>query len=849
MRFPKQLRPLALSLLGVFLTLQLGNPAAPAIPEPTPIAQDIQVTPASLDQGRELYEAGRFADAAQIWQAMAEQYGQERDRANQALSLSYLSLAYQRLNQWDLAQGAIDASLQALQAAPKPEAILWAQTLNTQANLQLHTGQTETALETWQQAERYYDQAGDTQGKLGTQLNQAQAWQTLGYYRRSRQILDAIVTDLQQSEDSFLKVQTLHNLGNVFRTSGDFATSQQVLREGLELANQLGLANEYSPILLSLGNVSRDRGEVNDAIYYFNQAEAVATTPEVRLDARLNQLRLYADQGELSQVAPLAGQIREQIVQLPPSRATIYGAINLASTLATLNPNVQALPPRTLEQLLTDAVESARRLPDATAEAYALAQLGQLYARYGQPAQGIQALRDSLELGQTLQSDPIISQSAWTLGRTLRENGQNTDAIAAYEAAVRALQALRSDLVGINQDVQFSFRESVEPVYRELVSLILDSNPGQAALANARELVEALQLAELDDFFRDACLDAQPRQIDEIDPKAAVLYSVLLDDRVAVIVSAAGQPLSHYSIPVPQAQAEQTIRDYLAKLHPVSDNVAQRQISQQLYDWLIRPAENAGALQGRETLVFVLDGILQRIPVAALYDGQQYLIEKYAVALSPGLKLLAAQALEQQDIKAVVGGISEARAGFAALPKVENEVQDISQTVPAKSLLNENFTRDNLTAALQQANDANVVHLATHGQFGSTQENTFLLTWDGRLSVRELSEILRSRENRRAETLELLVLSACDTAAGDDRAVLGLAGFAVKSGARSTVASLWPVKDQVAAQMMTQFYTTLRQEKLSKAQALRQAQRSLIADPSFSDPFYWASFVMVGNWL
>ncbi|MEL7228025.1 MAG: CHAT domain-containing protein, partial [Cyanobacteria bacterium J06576_12] len=142
---------------------------------------------------------------------------------------------------------------------------------------------------------------------------------------------------------------------------------------------------------------------------------------------------------------------------------------------------------------------------------------------------------------------------------------------------------------------------------------------------------------------------------------------------------------------------------------------------------------------------------------------------------------------------------------------------------------------------------ANIVHLATHGQFSSRLEDTFLSTWEGRLSVKELAEILQAR-GRQASAIELLVLSACDTASGDDRAVLGLAGLAVQSGARSTVATLWPVKDKAAAKLMRELYQGISTADMSKAEALRQAQLVLLADPSFSDPFFWSAYTLVGNW-
>ena len=182
------------------------------------------------------------------------------------------------------------------------------------------------------------------------------------------------------------------------------------------------------------------------------------------------------------------------------------------------------------------------------------------------------------------------------------------------------------------------------------------------------------------------------------------------------------------------------------------------------------------------------------------------------------------------------------------MPGVETEVLEISRSTSGSKLLNEEFTPSALSKDIE-SKSANVVHLATHGQFSSKQEDTFLLTWDGRLNIRELSELLQKREAGQLGAIDLLVLSACDTAAGDDRAVLGLAGLAVKSGARSTIATLWPVKDKVASRLMVKLYQGIGKTDISKAEALRQAQISILSDKSFSDPFFWSSFVLVGNWL
>jgi CHAT domain-containing protein len=819
-----------------------------ASPPVQPAVVSVSQPTSQLEQGRNLYQSGRFAEAVTVWQTAAQQYQNQGDGINEALSLSYLSLVQQELNQWPAAQQSIEQSLKLLQIAkPSADAILWAQVLNTQANLQLHTGKVETALESWQQAQKYYEQAGDKMGSLGTQINQAQALQSLGFYRRSKQQLEKLTQELGAMPDSEIKISGLRSLGSTLQMIGDFSKSQQVLAQSLAIARQLETTPHLSSILLSLGKTAVNLQDPEAALDNFEQAEQVATNPGDQLQSRLAQFKLFLDYDKLELAAPLAPQLLQQLKELPPSHNSLYAAINFVATLNRLKDPDKILPLQDQAQLLATTVKSAQQIQDAPAQAYALHQWGKLYRRTQQLSQAQELAHKSLNIARQLHADDIIAQSAWQVGQLYKQQGDRAAAITAYTEAVTALKALRGDLVAVNPDVQFSFRESVEPVYRELVGLLLDNQPSQTALVQARELIESLQIAELDNFFREACLD-RTQQIDQVDATASIVYPIILPDRLAVIVSQTGQPLRYYVTPKSQADIEQTLDQLLVALNPVSDAKDRQRFSQQIYDWLIRPAEVDQAFKDTKTLVFVLDGRLRNIPIAALYDGQQYLIEKYAVALSPGLQLMAARSLQQNQMVAIVGGISQSRAGFSALPAVESEVKQISQTVSSSTLLNQKFTSQALADRVKSSK-ADVVHLATHGQFSSRLEDTFLLTWDGQVNVKELSELLQNRGGNSSKAIELLVLSACDTAAGDDRAVLGLAGLAVKSGARSTIATLWPVKDQAAAMLMTRFYEQLRQPKITKAEALRQAQINLIRQTDFREPFFWSAFVLVGNWL
>ncbi|GAA6616462.1 CHAT domain-containing protein [Scytonema sp. NUACC26] len=847
----KQNRWLYVSLSIISLCLAFIITPVKASPQETAL---ITATPTSLSQstnwleeGRKLYSMGRFAEAVKAWQTAVQQYQASSDRINEALSLSYLSLAQQELNQWEAAGKSIEQSVKLLQTSkPSTDAIIWAQVLNTQANLQLRIGKAEIALATWQQAQKYYERSGDKMGSLGSQINQTQALQSLGFYRRSRQQLEELTQKLAAMPDSDVKVSGLRSLGMALHASGD-GKSQEVLEQSLAIANKIAAETQLSSILSSLGKNASDLQDPEAAFDYFEQAEKAATNPNDELEARLARFKLLVNYDKLEYAIKLAPQLRQQLEKLPPSHNSLYATINFVATLNRLSKPDEVLPIQDLAQLMAATVKSAQQIQDATAEAHALYQWGQLYRRTQQWSYAEKLAQKSLNIARQLQADDIIAQSAWQVGQLYKQQGDRKAAISAYTEAVKSLKALRSDLSAVNSSMQFSFRESVEPVYRELVSLLLDEQPTQVALMQARELIESLQVAELDNFFREACLD-KAQQIDKVDPQATVIYPIILSDRLAVILSKTGEPLRYYAIRKSQAEIEQTLDNLLVALNPVSDSQDRERLTQKIYDWLIRPAEQEQIFKDTKTLVFVLDGKLRNIPMAALHDGKQYLIEKYAIALSPGLQLMAAQSLKQNKINAIVGGISQSHAGFAALPAVESEVKQISQTVPSDLLLNQKLTSLALSERVKSSR-ADIVHLATHGQFSSRLEDTFLLTWDGQVNVKELSELLKNRGSNSSKAIELLVLSACDTATGDDRAVLGLAGLAVKSGARSTIATLWPVKDKAAEMLMIHFYKQLRQPKITKAEALRQAQINLIRQSDFRDPFFWSTFVLVGNWL
>ncbi|MFB2969845.1 CHAT domain-containing protein [Aerosakkonema sp. BLCC-F183] len=832
--------------------------------------------PTVLEDGKKLYDAGRFSDAVAVWEKAAESYREKNDRLYLALTLNYLSNAYQELGQWEKAKDAIAQSLNLLtnSATRQHSALIFAQALNSQGSLQLAMGQTEAALDSWKQAENAYEKAGDAAGILGSKINQAQALQAFGQYQRAKTNLENANKNLGSLPDSILKSVGLRSLGEALQVLGDLPKSEEVLKQSLALAQKLNSPTETSAALFSLGNHAKSAGDSKAALDFYQQAAAIAPSPIAKLETLLNLFNLRIETKEQENIPSLISQIQTEISKLNPSRAAVYAQVNFAETLMKLSlvsqwPGLNQAEQITnkregnasIAKLLATAVQQARSLKDARAESYALVALGKLYQQNQQQSDAENLTRQALTIAQAISANDITARAAWQLGKILKQEGRNEDAIAAYTQAVKTLQILRSDLVATNTNLQFSFRESVEPVYRELVGLLLDESSEYSAaltenskskipnrIAQARELIEALQLAELDNYFREACLNVKPQQIDAIDRQAAVIYPIILSDRLEVILSLPGKPLRHYKTDLPESKVESVLEQLLESINPVFSLEELWQVSQQVYDWLIRPAETDLATSGIKTLVFVLDGSLRNLPMSILYDGQKYLIEKYSIALTPGLQLLPTRSISGKHLEVLTAGLTESRSGFSALPGVEAELKRIASELPSQILLNQQFSEENLSTQIKAASFP-IVHLATHGQFSSNPDETFILAWDKKLNVRRFEEILRSREGKQTSAIELLVLSACQTAAGDNRAALGLAGVALKSGARTTLATLWSVKDLSTATLITEFYSQLGQPHVTKAEALRRAQLSLLKTPQFEHPFYWSPFVLVGNWL
>ena len=759
-----------------------------------------------------------------------------------------LALAYQQLGEPNKAEDNLSQSFKLIEDQPqsKEKQTIVAQAFDIKGKLDLNRGKAQQAWDDWEQAAVNYNAIDNQGGLVRSRLNQAQALQALGFYRRAVKTVEQL--QAEQLVDSNNKLMW-RSLGNTYLSMGELQKAEKALETSLALAEESNSQADISAAYFSLGNLARSQQDITQA--KLNYQQAIKTAPDITSQVRsqLNLLDILITNEEDYQ-SNLA-EITLLLAQLPLNRFGIYAKVNYAqNVLKTANKvNINAVEP-----ILEQAVSQAQRLKDKRAEAYALKSLGRLYEleQKWQPAQ--QLTQQALLITQEIDARDIAYQAQWQSGRIYQEQKESAKAIASYSQAVEILQSLRSDLVAVSSEVQFTFRESVEQIYREYVSLLLDSEqPSETKLIAARNALDSLQLAELENFFRATCLNAQPVVIDNIidreDTTTAIIYPIVLSDRFEIIVKLPQQPLRQYTSPIDNPERVERIFTRLTQTLAQRNSRETLPLSQLVYGWIIEPAAADLAKNKIETLVFVLDSPLRNIPMSILHDGEQYLIEKYAVAITPGLQLIQPRAIAGQELKALTAGLTEARLGFPPLEYVSQELKTIqSQISSTQQLVDKNFTNDALQQQISEISYP-IVHLATHGQFSSQAEDTFIITWNNRLDVNQLSNLLQIGDRNEEQAIELLVLSACETLAGDRRAALGLAGVAVKAGARSTLATLWRVNDEATSSVMSQFYQELASQKLTKAKALRQAQLTLLKSDRFNNPYFWGSYVLLGNWL
>jgi CHAT domain-containing protein len=757
-----------------------------------------------IEKGLNQYQTGQYPAAIETWR---QALGQTQDQKQQALLLENLARTYQKVGQ------------------PQPEIEAWNQLIT------LHS-QTQNA----SALARILTEKAQALSRQGQSQN---AQVLLCDHQSERQCsVKSAIGLARQVGDRSTEAASLGSLGEVHRLQGNYPQAIQVLQSALNLATELKIPAFQAAANNSLGNTYSYQAAVRyrkaSAFAVQDSKAAKKLETEARdydrrslqhyqvsisllnptadrvsyLQALTNMIPIYQRLEDVSNAQKTWDIAQQTLNQLPPSRITAYGAIDLARLLQSKSPMAATAGSRCGESKQNKAVETllqqgqsiAVTIGDQRASAFALGALGNLAECEGQWDAALRYSQQAiLASGQNLADRDSLYLWEWQRGRVLRKQGDSAGALAAYTRSVEVLEQLRQEMVSANRDAQFDFRDTIDPIYRELVDLRLSQetvisgpiarstksnekvNPKKGTLqAQASNLqstlttLDALKLAELQNYFGNNCVIAYAK--DRIDKRvqkgAAVLTTVVGEDRTAVIISLPSGERKFNWIPVKRSELEKTIEAYRIGLESF-DTAAQGYdpgLAQTLYGWLVKPFESE--LADIETLVFVQDGLLRTVPMASLHDGKQFLIEKMAIATAPSLSLVDAKPFDRPNLNILALGLTqEATIGanyFQPLKQVRGELEGITRSVPrTTTLLDDDFNRKRLTTALQNSSYS-VVHIATHGKFGVDAEDTFFVMGDKadqKFNLNELDQLIR-RVSKNQEPLDLLVLTACETAIG-----------------------------------------------------------------------------------
>jgi len=687
-------------------------------------------------------------------------------------------------------------------------------------------------------------------------LAAAQARDASGFSGDAIGLLERALAQADAAGDTARSAVILGALARSRAALGDTPGSEQAMAEAMRRAEAASSPRVEALTLLARAELRTASGDHAAAAADYQRSASLAATAgdgALAAHAASRAVRAQLALGRTAGAGAALAQIVASALALPKSDAQAQLLLHAGRSLeqlAELEPAQRAELLPAAARAYGAATEVAAAVGARRTEAYALASLGSLHADAGRDVEALALTRRALATIVGVDAPEVQYRLQWQLGRLLRARGEREAASDAYRRAARALVEIRSHVA----DPGLSFDEEVEPVFLDLVDLRLQqaaatSDPVQRAalLREARDWLEELKSAELTDYFHDVCLAPRRRTQVAAIPGAVVIYPVVLPDRTELIVSN-GDQITSAVVPVRAQDLDPLILRF-RKLLQNRTTREYRPVGARLYDLLVRPVEAVIGKGRVDVLVFVPGGLLRTIPMSALYDDQtrQFLVEKYPIAIIPALTLTDPRALDRRNVRTLRAGLTLGVQGFPPLAAVGEEIESVESSFEGKSLMNDEFVMSTLSEALSDQ-EYGIVHVATHGQFASETSNSFLLTYDGKLGLDQLA-VLVERTQFRDQPIELLTLSACETAAGDDRAALGLAGVAVRAGARSALATLWTVNDLAAAALISEFYRQLAQPNVSKAEALRRAQLELLRARSFRHPAYWSPFLLISNWM
>jgi CHAT domain-containing protein len=720
-------------------------------------------------------------------------------------------------------------------------------------------GERQKALDIWQQEAELYKKLGNQNQEARVLLNVAQSYITLGDFNSA---VDELNYVLSLNLDSMhLKALVWEKLANSWTAQGKYQQAIKAYQRSLRFESSLpclnNLVKAWSNLIkqkkTALGeaeknqNIKQYQNEINN---YQTQAlkSAQAALKQSENDLSLSAIYALVNWTKLSgkQLSfPQQNRASKILNSQPNSRSLVFSLINWSK----IDIDYELF-------WLQKAYRIAQLVTDPLSIAYTALELGNFYQNEGKLEQALKYSQEAQLIAQAKFLSESLFHAQWLAAKIYRQQNNLNASTLSYREAIATLDLFRKDLYSSNSQKNQDLKQ-IEPIYLELIDLLLEKNQVNSTNINQALLIaDKLRIFELENFFQDDCFQIYRSDSGEItgrstfggdlqttptqtgSKKEAIFTSVILKDKTYVILQLPDGSVYLNKINISQSSVAQLAIKWRGELNNRS-TWSFIDSGEKLYDLLIRPFEKELNNSDFEVLVFVHDGILRNIPMAALFDGEKFLAEKWASVSSLGANFTPKP--KTSKMKALAFGLVDPpQSGWSTLYNVEPEVENVNQSMGGKKYLNQDFTVNNLTEQLEK-NIYPVVHLATHSYFAGNLDNSFILAYDRRISLLDLEKILSNQT-----VTDLLVLSACETAKGSERAVLGLAGVAARSGVPSTLGSLWKVKDDEQSSMIKAFYHYWQSPQYNKATALQKIQIEQIK--IFAHPQKWAALTLIGDY-
>ncbi len=840
-----------------------------------------------LRQGNQLYQASLYRDAIQTWQLALEIYRTIKDRKGEATILNNLGTAYENFGQY---QKAIDFYQQSLAITTqisdrKGEAMA----LSNLGGAYDSLGQYQKAIELYQQALAIQKQIGHRYGEATSLNNLGLAYNNIGQYQKAIEFYQQALATQKKIDDLEGESISLNNLGLASDNLGQYQKAIVFYQQSLAIKKQIGDRNGEARSLNNLGAIYKNLGQYQKAIDFYQQSLAIKKQIGDRDGeaTSLNNLGLVYDYlGQYQKALDFYRQSVAIAKQIGESSIEARSLNNLGAAYERLGQYQKAI------DFYGQALEMQEKIGDRQGEAKSINNLGVVYKNLRQYQRAIDLHQQSLAIKKQIGDRQGEATSLNNLGVDFNQLGQTEISILFYKQSVNVFESIRQSLKGLREEEQQSFTNTIASSYRNLADLLLK----QGRIMEALQILDLLKVQELEEYFKNikgsdrsaqgvrllepekaisdkllavsldnskeinsqlakqiqqlpkSEINKVPEYLQKIPQGTALLYPLILGDRIEIILFSPNTiPISR-TVRISQKELETLVIDFRAGLlDSGSEDV--KEPAAKLYKLLIKPIEAELTQAKVTTILYAPDGILRYIPLAAIYDGKQWLAEKYRISnlIAYSLFDFAPNLKTQPNILAGAfgGKANEKKFGQIGLPATLIEVQAIANSFQnSVTLIEDQFSRQAIEAKFK---NHNILHLATHAKFNvGVPDNSFIIFGNGdKIRLNEISDW-------QIPNIDLIILSACQTGIGklgDGVEVLGFGYQVQKAGAKNAIASLWSVNDEGTQALMEAFYSELKKGDISPTEALHRAQVALIKSPKYNHPNYWSAFFAIGNGL